>query len=174
MMHLLVAALLATGVCDPSAGLPCDPQDEVPPVEVKAANDEQKEWYGGQTLVVDGVSFGAALLFPPLGLTTYLIGGPGTHLSHGRPGMALLDLGLRVALPLAGFLIGSAASSCHSSGEGVPCGLFGAGIGVLIGAATASMIDVFALSYAPVKPTMSVWKGSEGAMHTALGLSARF
>ena len=43
-----------------------------------------------------------SLVMPAVGATGFVFGGPGLHLSHGRPGIALLDLGLRVGLTVGG------------------------------------------------------------------------
>jgi len=185
-MHVLVAAALATGACDPSAGVLCNPEDEVPPIEWKAPARGPRQWYGGPMLLVDGVSLGLFLFMPPVGATAFVAGGPGLHLSQGRPGAAAAALGLRVGLPLAGFLVGSVTCHPPRSEEyvGPGCSWTAAMFGAAVGAIAASLIDAFALAYAPVPaakpaepslaPSMSIWKGPDRAAHPALGLSARF
>ena len=102
MMPLIVAAALATGTCDPAAGTLCEPEVGEEPLAESMTPAEPRQWYGGQTLLVDGVSAALALVMPAVGATGFVFGGPGLHLSHGRPGIALLDLGLRVGLTVGG------------------------------------------------------------------------
>jgi len=184
VIPIVVAAALATGPCDPSAGFLCDPEVFEEPVAEGTGPAEPRKWYGGQTLLVDGVSLALLLAMPAVGATGFVFGGPGLHLSHGRAGIALLDLGLRVGLTVGGLWLGS--KTCHTGEEFVgPCSgaFYVAGAGALVGA----LIDAFVLAYAPVPapapaseakpsvtPSMSIWERRDRNPHPAFGLSGRF
>ena len=115
---------------------------------VEIPTELEQDWYGWQVLAADATGLLATIgcvsavqadeCFVP-----YLIAAPSVHLSHRRPTQALASLGLRVALPLAGALIGLQAASC---GEDTYCGLGEVVGGVFIGTLAASLIDAFALS----------------------------
>jgi len=175
VIPILVAAAVATGTCDPSAGVLCEPEVGEEPLAETAAPAGPSEWHGGKTLLVDGVSLALVLAMPAVGATGFVFGGPGLHLSHGRAGIALLDLGLRVGLTVGGLWLGS--QTCHAGEEFTgPCS------GVLYvaaaGALAAALIDAFVLAYAPapapappseakpsVTPSMSIWEGRDRIPH---------
>lgn len=118
-------------------------------------------WYGWQTLIVDGASIGTMALggaAPPLalvGLGGYLIGPAFVHGANGNSRGAALSIAMRASLPLLGGLIGyaSAGRCTDTDPENKqffgPCFLHGfaeAGIGVLVGATTAIVIDTAAIA----------------------------
>jgi len=117
--------------------------------DVAPEPEMETHWYGWQVLAAD-----AAGIIGTIGCTTaadsavcvvpFMIAAPTVHLSHGRPLQALASLGLRVALPIAGAIIGAQAANC-TEGEWL-CGVGEAALGVLIGTVTASMVDAFSLS----------------------------
>ena len=140
-------------------------------------------WYGWQILLVDVSAFAGAALsirtsgtlsttLGVVGIGGYLAGGAIVHAAHRRSG-ALVggSIALRVVLPLLGGFVGAAAgysgecgSGSTNSGDGQSlsglCGLAALGYAVLgagIGALTASIIDVAALSWstAPEVPRAS-------------------
>lgn len=111
------------------------------------------EWYGWQTLLVDGASIGLtwggmtswhhdhAMLY--LGMGTYALGGPTVHLAHGRPGAAAGSLLLRVGLGFGGMFAGASADHDGES-------FAGAAYGLLAGMLAASAIDAAALGHEDV------------------------
>ena len=134
-----------------------------------AAPPPKEEWYGWQTLLVDGVSLGtiplelapsasfartpsASYLF--LGsLSSYAFGAPLVHVAHGHWGRGVADLGLRVGAVAAGSLAGAALGtpSGLSSCEATFAGCFAAGsnglaVGAMIGAVLASLVDASLLA----------------------------
>jgi hypothetical protein len=116
------------------------------------------QWYGWQTLTVDG----ASLLTAPLGVGIggLVLGGPIVHLVHERPLAALASLGLRTVLPVVGGYIGrNAAGNCTKEREPGdilgPCFMHGLDelvVGALIGVSIAVAVDASALAYAPATP----------------------
>jgi len=160
-MRPSIALLLAASLVLASATARADPPAPPTPAE---SHEQATRWYGYQTLATDGV---ALLFFVPaqssassatkqgfaMGtLTMYGVGAPIVHLAHGHVGKALLDLGLRVGMPLAlgaaGYAIG-ASSREQADGLG---GVVGAGFGALLGAAGASAIDAIVVAREPVSP----------------------
>jgi hypothetical protein len=101
---------------------------------------EESRRYGWQILIADVASVGTLFagsaahegLAVGVGAFSYIAVSPAIHLAHGEVGRGLGSLGLRLALPLAGMYVGSAASA----GE-----LDGAGAGMLAGVATATLLD---------------------------------
>jgi len=91
-------------------------------------------WYGWQPLVIDGL--GASLLlfnngsFLPATAAVYTLGPPAIHMLGGHAVTGLIDLVLRVGLPVGGFFLGS-----------VP--------GAVVGAIAAAVLDVGLLSWTP-------------------------
>lgn len=103
------------------------------------------EWYGWQTLTVDGASLATTFsgaVTPALavvGLGGLVLGAPIVHLAHERPLAALGSLGLRTLLPLTGMVTGyAAAGRCTKQpqpGDMLgPCFLHGVGEAALGGA----------------------------------------
>lgn len=108
-------------------------------------------WYGWQTLLADASTPLLAFAAPEAMLGGYLLGAPIVHAAHERWGAAVLSLGLRVGLPLAGAALGSAGANCpHKEYDSSWCGfaevLFGASLGIV----AAIAIDAAALSYETV------------------------
>ena len=129
-------------------------------------------WYGWQILLVDVPAFAVTALsirtsgtlsatLGIIGIGGYLAGGPIVHALHKREGGVVAgSVALRVVLPLIGGFVGAAAGysrDCRSgtnSGDGQSldglCGLTSlvdAVLGVGIGALTASILDVAAVSW---------------------------
>jgi hypothetical protein len=169
MTAIVLALALSAGSCDPSAGMPCEYEEEG--ASQLAGTSTQTEWYGGQTLLVDAIS-GGFFFIPPLAGAVFLFGGPVVHAGHGRPGIALLDLGLRIALPLGALLLSS--TRCQSD-----TGLCGSLMAAGGGAVAASLLDSLLLARAPVSPpltpsaapSLGLWKGRDGLEHVALGIA---
>jgi hypothetical protein len=121
-------------------------------------SDEHENWYGWQTLAVDGTSLAVAIggaasnvgALGGFGLVGYVAGAPIVHFAHGHVGTGFASAGLRVGLPIVGALIGFAAEDCHGGGEF--CGLGGAAVGLLVGGAAAITLDAAVLAREEVKP----------------------
>ena len=79
------------------------------------------------TLGTDALALGVGALGPSTGrgfayagLGTYLIGAPIVHMANGNIGKGFADLGMRVALPVGGGLIGMIAGGLTApSGDGL-------------------------------------------------------
>jgi hypothetical protein len=132
-----------------------------------------REWYGWQTLTVDGASVllvtGALVAGTPMlvypGLLGFVAGAPIIHGVHGRPWMAIGDAVLRlVTLPLGAF-IGAAVISSHC-GDGLGFGICvaeGAFAGAGIGASIPIALDAGVFAYRThwvdaTSPTGLVWQ----------------
>jgi hypothetical protein len=146
----------------PNAG-PVGPLAPAPPVV-------RNNWYGWQVLLADGSwlvlgpALGSSNKTAEIGATIsvggYLLGGPIVHAAHGNPGAALGSLGLRLALPLGGGLLGGTLGYAVFNGSKSQIdygGLYGFYFGFLVGGAvgmiTAVVCDVAALSNEKVTVT---------------------
>jgi hypothetical protein len=117
----------------PARAEPAPPAAAALPTPSGDRTQAARRWYGWQTLVADGASFGVAVAglrsvggHPTLGVSLasvggagYLFGAPAIHWAHRRPGAAGLSLSLRVGLPLVttGLLSGGSAGRCVARGE---------------------------------------------------------
>jgi hypothetical protein len=149
--------------------------DYAAPPPAPAAPAPSTEWYGWQTLLVDGVALGtiplelspsasfartpsASYLFVG-SLSSYALGAPLVHVAHGRWGRGVADLGLRVGALAAGSLVGAslgkpgAPSSCEANLAGCFAqGSSGLAVGAAIGAVLASVIDASLLARDTTRP----------------------
>lgn len=73
-------------------------------------------WYGGTVMIVDGIALLTTII--GVGALVYPFGGPIVHLRHGRPAVAALDFGVRVAAPVAGVGLFIALGGRTSGGRG--------------------------------------------------------
>ena len=156
---------LSVSPTDPFGVSTADPRSIA---RAESHTSERCDWYGWQTLVVDGASL--ALGTAAIGLSgssssgsevgnvagvltvsALVLGGPIVHAAHGNWEKAGGSLGLRLGAPaagaLGGFLVGSA--SCPHDDSDVPCSAVGGGIGLIAGAATAIIVDVAVLANEP-------------------------
>jgi len=80
----------------------------------------------------------------------YVLGGPIMHARRGRWTTALIDVGVRVLAPVAGFALGYVIGGGSSSGILIISGgaLLGALLG-LVGTLTAIIVDVAQLAWVP-------------------------
>lgn len=136
-----------------------------------APADPPREWYGWQTLMVDGMSiltftmgqlagtdaYGISAIAMGSGVVGYAVGGPLVHAAHGHPGRASGSLLMRLGSPVLGALTGAVVASVASSGcHGELCdltyGLYGAAVGAAGGAAAAVVVDSVALASEPAQP----------------------
>ncbi len=117
-----------------------------------------REWYGWQVLLVDGASVvgtplvavaassaGATSAAVLVGLGGYFFGGPMVHAVHGRPGVALGSLALRVGLPVVGGIAGAMFDKCGNTRE--LCLPAHAALGIVAGALGAIALDAGLLAY---------------------------
>lgn len=164
MRFLVPAIALAASLLPASSAYA---YDDALPAASRPEPHPTLRWYGYQTLLADGAALALAIpaVTSPWGSATqqgfgvasgitYGLGGPIVHLAHGHLDKALLDLGLRAAVPLAlgfiGGLIGAAANPCDSTQ--LLCGLgsgAGASVGALVGVGTAVVIDSSVLAREP-------------------------
>jgi hypothetical protein len=137
------------------------PRPLAPP---ETSKSRERTWYGAQVLTADALSFAIVALgagvagsdsdsgngLAEAGLATYLIAPPVIHLLHGRPGMAPASLGIRIALPILGLVLGNAAQNCDPRQRTADTGICsgpGWAIGLLAGVAAASAVDAAAFSW---------------------------
>jgi len=81
-----------------------------------------------------------------LGGLGYVLAPAIIHIVHGRAAMAPASVGIRLFVPVAGLLLGSAAGDCRSPSDGdVFC--HGAAPGLLVGLAVASALDAGLFSW---------------------------
>jgi hypothetical protein len=107
-------------------------------------------WYGYQLMLGDAASL--ALLFtplPPVGFLFYLIAPVATHASNGQGTTGAASLGIRLVLPLVGFMIGG--STDQDNCESDPCGLGGMIAGFGLGMLAAILIDDVGLAWKPAE-----------------------
>ena len=131
---------------DESSATPAPPPREAP------------RWYGWQTFAVDSVAgaifLGAiaddhnSLLFGLSGVT-FSLGAPAIHVAHGRWGVAVGSLGMRMLGPFVGTMIGSGADVRASANGDAGSDTHGkwSVIGAGIGGLVVSVIDGVILAY---------------------------
>ncbi len=129
------------------------------------------EWYGYETLLVDGAGLGLAagtlaggIPLGVAGLATYVLGGPIVHAVHGHGGKVGIDLAVRLGAPAVGMGIGAAigcATFSCSKGDFAGFGAFIlGGVGAGVGALTAIVIDAAVLANEPAAPAKAKpWNG---------------
>ncbi len=102
---------------------------------------EPRAWYGWQIAAVDGAGLGLSLagrVAMPYLLAT-LAGAPAVHFAHGHPVRALVDFGLRVALPTATGLV--AAGPHDPAPDDADAKLHRFAIGAVVAAAAVAVFD---------------------------------
>lgn len=132
-----------------------------PEARIEQPSDPMREWYGWQTLALDGASVSIVLLgglalatdeyqLEEVGATwilgsavPYLFGSPVLHAVRGHSGKAWASFGLRLGMPLAGYAAG-AFPECHS---GDFCKVGYGAVGGAIGIAGAMVIDAAWLAW---------------------------
>jgi hypothetical protein len=165
------AEQLTSPVAEPAAL----PKAVSPPAEVA-------RWYGGDTLTTDGISLALALaggIAEPNGEALfwmagggYVLGAPIVHLVHGNPGRAAASLGLRVALPMAFFGVGTTIEDCRGQDF---CGVRSFVIGVPLGMVAAMALDAAVLARDTVhRPVALAPTASFGPNGTTVGLAGSF
>jgi hypothetical protein len=144
-----------------------------------------KTWYGWETLGCDAAAIAILLLgaavdttgpptlddapnprpraFAAVASIIYLGGPPTVHFANGNLWQGFASAGLRIAMPLVGFILGSRAGSALQA-QGTRASADGA-FGVVAGGVTAMVIDASGLGW-------QRWYGSEPAARMPL-LAAR-
>lgn len=153
----------------PTQTAPAATTQPAPPPSPPAPKPEQpryeKVWYGYQTLIADGVSFGTlvgGVASRSGGVTTagylgFLFVTPIVHMVHGNVGPGFASIGIRLILPLlslgvgaiAGVIVGgtSGSGSFDRFANGANGAVNGAVIGGLIGVAGCVAIDAAGFAY---------------------------
>ncbi len=112
-----------------------------------SAESAPRTWYGYQGLFADGgaiaggIATGGTLFVP-----AYLLGAPVVHAIHGRTRRGLLDLGLRLGMPLAGAIVLGGSEYLVTRNRGVPLRTFSL-IGAAGGAVAAMALDATVLAW---------------------------
>lgn len=142
----------------PPQAQPQPQQRPVPSYQQYQRRHKKSQWYGWQTLIVDGgwivggplVSAASPGTGAGIILGGYFLGGPIVHWAHGQVGRGFADLGIRVGAPtLLGALGYFALSSGGSRGGDNLAGIAGAVIGATLGGIAAIVIDASVLAYEP-------------------------
>jgi hypothetical protein len=176
-------------IADQQAADELDAESEEDDAEYDETGERRRHWYGWQTLIADGSAVGLLLTAAAIEgqgssdtdilVTAALLGyefAPGIiHFAHRNTGRGFASFGLRLGMPLAGFIVGAAtASGCDE----YLCEASGAAIGLLFGVAGAIAIDAAVLAYDDVRPrrpdvrlvplfgisSQSAWLGVGGAL----------
>lgn len=135
------------------------------------------EWYGHQTLIMDGVTLGVGALGISAGSAEaaiaatimYGAGAPLVHLGNGHPWMALASLATRGSAPFvggfSGALVGLAAGPRDSNG-GLMGPLVGLAVGSVTGVVAAVVLDAAVYSRERKAPPPA-WDGKPTLAPTA-------
>jgi hypothetical protein len=150
--------------------------DAAPAPAPPAASEPSTHWYGYQTLALDGLALfltlpavsssasgGSQASLGVIATGAYVLGGPIVHLVHGRPWVALADLGIRLALPVVAAILGAAvgltvpqqpcgdssADRCPYLPDGLVNGFL---VGGAVGIAGSVVIDATLLAREPAAP----------------------
>jgi hypothetical protein len=167
----LIFALAAAAVFTATASAHADPalpSGSDAPLTPLAPNGAERQWYGWQTLLIDGVSLGsmplevgsssfastptASYLFVG-SMSGYLLGPPLVHALHGSWARAATDLALRAGAVALGGLVGSAMPELAPSCDPVRASCLtvntngGVVVFALAGAMIASTIDASFLGW---------------------------
>jgi hypothetical protein len=137
----------------------------VAPSDTSQAPDSDRYWYGGQTLLSDGIAIGLWLASAgvagasgsgagaqPVGLLgtlTYILVPPIIHFEHQQIGKGVASLALRLALPIAGILVGYIAFSSCDGDDADVCQAAGLSAGLAI-FLSPIVIDAALLADAPL------------------------
>ena len=119
--------------------------------DVAPARETEEHWYGWQVLAADAAGIlgtAACVSFSNADacIIPYFIAAPTVHLTHGRPMNALASVGVRLAFPIAGAIVGAGFANCSAQTDQFLCGLSEMALGALIGTVAASVFDVAILS----------------------------
>jgi len=160
-----ITAAILTGVLATTSAARAEDDDEAPVVsptnatvvapiarpDVAPARETEEHWYGWQVLAADAAGIlgtAACVSFSNADacIIPYFIAAPTVHLTHGRPMNALASVGVRLAFPIAGAIVGAGFANCSAQTDQFLCGLSEMALGALIGTVAASVFDVAILS----------------------------
>ena len=119
--------------------------------DVAPARETEEHWYGWQVLAADAAGIlgtAACVSFSNADacIIPYFIAAPTVHLTHGRPMNALASVGVRLAFPIAGAMVGARFANCSAQSDQFLCGLSEMAVGALVGIVVASVFDMAVLS----------------------------
>ena len=120
--------------------------------DVAPKAETEEHWYGWKVLAADaagilGTVSCVSFLEAEACVIPYFIAAPTVHLTHGRPMHALASVGVRLAFPIAGAIVGAQLANCSAQSDHLNlCGLSEIGMGILIGTVVASAFDMAVLS----------------------------
>ena len=172
-MRLAAVLVCACSVAAAATAHAAPPGETAPfaPIVFEAPAPTRLEGYRGRLAVADlasaaGIALGIAAdsdALTAIGAVGAFTLAPAAHLLTHNPEHAVVSLGLRLGLPLAGLLVGSAAGTGR-----------GSAVGLGVGAAGAIAIDYAVLARRRV--TERTWTPTAGASRdaVALGVAARF
>jgi len=174
MRYLLVVLAIAATTTAAHA----DPPSLTAPTTAPAASGDT-ESYALQTLAMDGASLALMAAgsksgaMVGIGLGMYLVGAPAVHLYHHQTAHAGQSMLLRVGLPLIGAVVGHAMTANDTEGD---ADIAGPALGLMAGAALASVIDAGALARQPVEraPRWAPTIGTTRQGGFTAGIAARF
>ena len=111
----------------------------------------EQHWYGWQVLAADAAGILGTVSCVSLSnadacVIPYFVAAPTVHLTHGRPMHALASVGVRLAFPIAGAMVGVQVANCSARSDQFLCGLSEMAVGLLVGTVLASVFDMAILS----------------------------
>jgi hypothetical protein len=118
----------------------------------ESAPAPERKWYGGQTLLADGVSYAMLLgalttQSEPLayvGAGSYVVAPAVVHGIHHHGARAVMSVVMRLGFPLLGGGILYGISNCHKpkyEGDDEWCGFVPAMVGIGLGMAASTVVD---------------------------------
>jgi hypothetical protein len=155
---LCCAAIIGLAPAECEATPTAEEQASEPPADAASSASNARHWYGWQTFAADGVAgalfLGAVAddnnvtLFGLSGVS-FVLGAPTIHVVHGRWGVGLGSLGLRILGPFVGAVIGAQADvrSCADVSSCGPSSSKWGPAGAAIGGLVVSAIDGTLLAY---------------------------
>jgi hypothetical protein len=171
---------------------PTEPPPPTAPITTRAEGPPREaEWYGWQTLLVDGAGLAVGLAAaspirdaasePPstagvVAAAMYGVGAtvaPGVHLAHHRLGPAFASLGLRLLLPPVTSGVGFLGACFGNRDFDHRCTQDGLTGGFLVGTVGAAAIDAAVLSFDKGGPREAArtWYGWQTAMVDGVGIA---
>ena len=167
LVPVILAGLAREGVCQVAA----DPFEPAVTEESTDANEpgpvgrtrvlvaaptppQVKTWYGGKILAADAAMVATLVVavgtkstpIAAIGGISYFVTPAVIHGVHGRGGLSVLSVVLRIALPIAGVAMGASMANCHASSsygedDNAFCGVGEAIVGGVFGVIAASAVD---------------------------------
>ena len=196
---LPVAPPPITPIPPPTGAAVIQPTPAPAPVPAAPVVLTEREWYGWASLLVDAAALGIFIggwaaddgKIVGAGYLGYIFGSPVVHFAHGNVGKGFGAFGMRVGIPLGGFLVGGLfgygfGGGADGDGKFKNLGsssngpVVGATIGGAIGVIAASAIDAGLMAYTKPRPRETastvtlVPKLDLRPGHTAVGVGGTF